>query len=469
MPFRNKRAHHSPIDEAYWDKLDNAAKLFPAVTTTRSPNVFRLSAVLYEDVNPEKLQSAVEKAIDIMPSFAVKLNRGLFWYYFDVNTERPKVKKESKFPCSPIYKSGEKGFLFRVTYYNKRINFELYHALSDGMGAVTFFKLIVYCYLNGTHPDVISEHFITREGINAATDFDEDSFARNVIESTPAKPPEKDNNTAYHISGYKYDGTRLGVLSAIMSCDSLSNLAKKEGVTLSEYVCALLIYSVYNTTYKRGRRNLPIVISIPVNLRGMFDSNTLRNFFGHMNVSFMPTKNVSFEDVLLSVKNSFCENLKRENFEKQISDRVKIEAIPGVKFVPIGIKNIVLRHYYRNTEKLYTMTFSNLGRITFDNGADKFIERVEVINGGSETHVKKAALCSYNNKLVLTFTSTIDDNSFERFLLCFLVEQGIDISICSNETDPPKKEKRQGKALKSDNKVKKKKAPKHKENNKSEG
>ena len=157
MASHRKRAPHSGIDEGYWDRLDNAAKLFPAITNRRSPNVFRFTAVLKEDVVPEVLESALEKALSIMPSFAVKLHRGLFWYYFDVNNEHPTVKKECSYPCAPIYRAREKGFLFRVTYYGKRINFELYHALSDGIGALSFIRVLVYCYYNTLKGEEVPE------------------------------------------------------------------------------------------------------------------------------------------------------------------------------------------------------------------------------------------------------------------------------------------------------------------------
>ena len=68
MAYRNKRAPHSGIDETYWNGLDNTAKLFPSITTTRSPNVFRLCAVLFDEVEPTALQTALEKALAIMPA-----------------------------------------------------------------------------------------------------------------------------------------------------------------------------------------------------------------------------------------------------------------------------------------------------------------------------------------------------------------------------------------------------------------
>ncbi len=443
MAYRNNRAPHSGINETYWDGLDNAAKIFPAITTARSPNVYRLSAVLFDEVEPKALQTALEKTLEIMPAFSLKLHRGLFWYYFDVNSDRPIVRKEKKYPCAPIYRSGERRFLFRVTYFHKRINLEMYHALADGMGAVSFMRVLIYCYFNAISGREVPEGDIRRESDEVLRDFGEDSFAINCEKFSQKSARAEKEPEAYRLEGYRYDGTRLGVMSAYISADSLLKLARSNGATLSEYICALLIWSIYNTSYRRSPQKRPIAISVPVNLRGMFDSGTLRNFFGHMNVSVMPKRYSSFEDILSAVKKRFSECLTREYFEAQIYDHVKIERIPGIKFVPLWLKNPIMRGFFKRSERRHTMTFSNLGKITLPEVISERVERFEVFIGGSETHTKKASLCSYGDNLTLSFSSTVDDNSLEQFLLSYLSEQGIEIILSSNETPPPKKEQRQ--------------------------
>ncbi len=460
MASRRKITSHSGINEIYWDKLDNAAKLFPAITSTRSPNVFRFTAVLRDEVEPDTLQRAVEQALTIMPAFSLKLHRGLFWYYFDFNDEKPRVREENTYPCTPIYRARERGFLFRVTYYKKRINFEVYHALCDGMGAVSFVRLIVYCYYNRLLGDKIPEELIRHECDEICRDFNEDSFVINVPEGAKTEKKKEREPDAYRINGYSYDGTRLGILTAVIPTDKLLSLAKERGATLSEYVCALLIWSIFNTSYRLGGRSRPIVISIPVNLRGMFESGTLRNFFGHMNVSVKPAREDTFEDVLESVKKQFSEHLRRDYFESQIAGHVNIERIPGIKFVPLFIKDFVMRRIYNPTAKRYTMTFSNMGKIQLPENISGMVDKFEVIIGGSHTHPKKASLCSFENKLVLAFSSTIDDNSLERYLFSFLVKQGVKITVSSNETPPPAKATRKQKkaekaARKAEEKLKK--------------
>ena len=110
-----------------------------------------------------------------------------------------------------------------------------------------------------------------------------------------------------------------------------------------------------------------------------------------------------------------------------------------MKFVPIWLKNLIMRGFYKSSEKRHTLTFSNLGRITLPTIVADRVERFEAYIGGSETHVKKASLCSYGDNLTLAFSSTVDDNSLEQFLLSYLASQGIEITVSSNETSPPAK------------------------------
>ena len=435
----NRRPAHSFVDEYYWDTLDNAAKLVPAVSDTRGSNVFRVSAVLFNDVDPVILQEALERTLAVFPAFAVRLRRGLFWYYLDANRETPKVREEYDYPCSPIGSGRDRGFLFRVTYYRKRINLEMYHALSDGMGAAQFLHVLVCYYFNLHDGSAMPEEYIREYCDKVARDFDEDSFGRIVGDekksgkSAAAKEPE-----AYQFGGYSYSGVRLGVVTLLLPADKLLGLAHEYGCTMSEYLASLLIWSIYNSSYRRspGRRK-PIVISLPVNLRGMFDSTTMRNFFGHINISVTPKPGDKLEEVVAAVKQCFSERVNREYFERQIAGNVAIERITPIRFVPVWIKDLVMRFIFSRSEKNYTITMSNLGRLRLpDTIADK-VERMEMLLGGSRTHPKKVSLCSYGNTLAISFSSTIDDNSLERFFAKYLSEHGITATLVSNETPPP--------------------------------
>lgn len=130
-----------------WRRLDNTAKIFPVIANENVSQVFRISATLKEPVNPELLGRALEEILPEIRNFRVKLRRGLFWYYFEENDRIPQVKRENTYPCRFIDPHGNQRFLFRVTYYEKRINLEVFHALTDGLGAVNFLKCLIRQYL----------------------------------------------------------------------------------------------------------------------------------------------------------------------------------------------------------------------------------------------------------------------------------------------------------------------------------
>ena len=72
-----------------WYKLDNAAKIFPSVTTDKRTNVFRLSVVLAEEVEPEFLKEALNVTVGRFPSLKVRMKRGLFGIILKKTTRKP--------------------------------------------------------------------------------------------------------------------------------------------------------------------------------------------------------------------------------------------------------------------------------------------------------------------------------------------------------------------------------------------
>ena len=66
-------------------KLDNAAQIYPIVSTRHRQGSYRLAAVLYEDIDKENLHTALNIAIKRFPFFKVQLKKGFFWFYFEEN------------------------------------------------------------------------------------------------------------------------------------------------------------------------------------------------------------------------------------------------------------------------------------------------------------------------------------------------------------------------------------------------
>ena len=97
-----------------WFKLDNAAKLYPAVATSRWSSIFRMSAELTEPIVPELLQQAANKALSRFPSLKVRMRKGVFWYYLEEIQEPILVREDAGHPCMPYRRMQDHGYLMRI-------------------------------------------------------------------------------------------------------------------------------------------------------------------------------------------------------------------------------------------------------------------------------------------------------------------------------------------------------------------
>ena len=138
-----------------WYKVDNVAKVFLASINRRDPRVFRVSCTLNEDVDPDRLNQALEQTARENPQFQVTLHRGLFWHYFESTNLKPQAVPETLAPCAMLYGPQIKNeLLYRVSYYGARINVEMFHAISDGNGGMVFLKTLVHNYLQLKNPEL---------------------------------------------------------------------------------------------------------------------------------------------------------------------------------------------------------------------------------------------------------------------------------------------------------------------------
>ncbi len=134
-----------------WNRLNNAAKIFPSAGGKTDTQVFRFSCELFEKIDGGVLQKALDETIELFGVFKCVLRRGVFWYYFEDTDLRPTAKLEHAHPCAPLYDKDKKSLLFEVTYYKNRINFEVFYSLTDGTGAVNFIKTLAVKYICAAH------------------------------------------------------------------------------------------------------------------------------------------------------------------------------------------------------------------------------------------------------------------------------------------------------------------------------
>lgn len=412
-----------------WRRLDNSAKIFPMSTGEKYSTVFRLSVLLKEEVKPEILQKAVNETLEKYQSFKVRMKAGLFWYYLEQNNKMPIIEEEREYPCKYINPKKNGGYLFKVTYFKTKINIDIFHSLTDGNGGATFFREIVYTYLEMCHgAELNSENRQTRKIEEYNT---EDSYIKNYNKKSKSNASGK---RAYELKGRKI---KLGAISAIhqiINLEQLKSESKKYESTITQYLTAVLMYSIYNENYIKNKGRKPIKICIPVNLKKYFPSKTMSNFFSYITIvgKVNEEKMDTFEKMIEFVKKEFKELLTEEEIMKTMSANVKLGNNIFIKSIPLFLKNIIVRLSYLEIRKYSTITYSNIGRIGILGDYQKYIDYFLVLIAPDPVEKLKCSSCTFENKIVFTFTSILNDNKIEKAFFSFLKNRGINVTIESN-------------------------------------
>ncbi len=416
-------------EKIYWRRLDNSAKIFPISAGKKYSTVFRLSALLTETIQPEILTVAVEKALEQYEFFRVRLKNGFFWNYLEYNPKKPIVEEEKDYPCKYIEPKENNNYLFKVTYFDRKINIDIFHSLTDGNSGVMFFREIVYNYIELAHKEEFQEELRIKRKFDLSA---EDSYIKNYNKKAKGN---NSNRKAYKLAGRKIKFGAISAIHEMIDLPALKEEAKKQEATITQYLTAVLIYAIYQANYLKNKGKRPIKVCIPVNLKKYFPSNTISNFFSYITVEADMKKDTldTFEKILEFVKKDFAKKLTPEEIQKTMSGNVKLGTNPFIKVIPLVLKKPIVRLSYLEIRKYTTTTFSNIGRIGIIGKYQKYIEDFLMLIAPEPVEKIKCSACSFENHIVFTFTSILDDCSIEKEFYKFLTEKNIKVTIESNE------------------------------------
>lgn len=409
-----------------WRKLDNAALAFPLVTGKNDTRVFRFYCQLKETVDGEVLQQALDQTMKKYPLFQAVLRKGLFWFYLERRDIHATVKQEKRPPCSSLYIPDKKSLLFQVSYHNNRMNFEVFHGLTDGTGAMNFLEELVQNYLILAHPETELPRVEHEEEITPG-DQEEDSFSQYYSSEIPRNKEKKP--AAVKLKGEKLVHSDMDITEVILNVKETLAKARSYGVSITIFLTAMLLCSIQEEI-PRNRQKKPITLMIPVNLRNYFPSQSMGNFFGWIEVGYVFEENTSFEKVLFSVKQQFQEQLQKDKIAMNMNGYVRIEKNPFVRAVPLEIKKFFLMAGANLGSRSITAVYSNIGIIRLPEEYKEYIERFGIF---ASTDSLQLCSCSYGDQLVLGFTSKIPDDSIQRNFMKMLKKEEISYKEEKNE------------------------------------
>lgn len=416
-----------------WYTLDNAGVLYAALQRREYSAIYRFSAVMTEKVDAAALQRAIDRLRPRFPGFFSCIKMGLFWYYLEPNdAPGPFVRPDVADPCRPMDFKEEHGWLVRFFVYDRRISIEVFHALSDGGGAIVFFRTLLAEYLRQLGHTIPVGPGICDLSEPPPREEMEDAYARYV---GPRKAYIRSSAKAYPNVGTPEPYYTFHVTMGFVPVDALKAKAKSYGVSITEYLSAVLLWVLIEKQRRENpRRTLPVALAVPINLRAYFPSRTLRIFISTVRPSIDPRwGEYTFEEILQQVRHYMQLHIHRQELRAEFTGNVRFQTHPLLKKVPIVLKNpAMIFSYWAAGVRPYTMTYTNPGPFCVPREMERHIHHMEVILGQATQPKPNCATISYGNIMEITFAGTQKETDTERDFFRFLVQQGLSVKIESN-------------------------------------
>ncbi len=416
-----------------WYKLDTAALIFPAIMKDNWANVFRLSAHMSEEVDPLVLKEALVSIKDRYPTIFASVKAGFFWFYLENSEILPEVKQDYAYPLTRMGRNELAKCGLRVLYFENRIAIEIFHSLTDGTGASIFFKALLARYIEIKYGISIDNTGYFPSLNEEVTDEEtENSFFKNSNNRPLSRREPK---------SYKYKGTPTKngfqiLTTGIIETDKLLELAHKHDCTVTTFVTAVMIDSFI----RLQKKNVPsfkhrfVKIAIPINLRKLYNSKTLRNFVLAFNVGVDPRLGeYSLDDIIRFIKAQMSMFSTTQSMSSRIAANTMAHNNILVRGVPLFIKNIVMRAVYRSTAEITAcLNISNLGQIKLPESMSEYISRMDFIIPVQRNYPNNCSMASYGNVTTINIIRNIIEAEVERVFFSKLVELGIPVEIQSN-------------------------------------
>ncbi len=426
-----------PHRKVSWYKMDNASVMYSSLQTEEYSAIYRFSAVMTEKVQPEALQRAIDKVMPRFPGFRSRIRKGFFWYYFEPNkAPGPFLKEDVAEPCRPVRFNEDNNWLVRFYYYDRRISVEVFHAISDGAGTLSFMRCLLAQYLRETGVEVPNENGIQNIEEKSTAEEWEDAYSKYAVKRCKAQPLVK---RAYQNIGTPEKFYTFNVTMGFMSVDKLKARAKSLGVSITDYLCGVLMYVLMKKQRsERPIKEKPIALSVPVNLRAYFPTKTMRNFILTVQPWIDPSLgDYSFEEVVSLVHHYMRIHCSPNEMRAAFSRNVRFQNNKFLKIVPRFLKNIIMTVSYKlKGTKPYSAIMTNPGIFKVPEEMQPYIEHMEVIQGQATVPRPHLASMSYGNIMEVTFSGTMKESELEREFFSFLVRDGIPVHIESNRQRP---------------------------------
>ena len=425
----------SPVRKLRWMRLDNAAKIYPAAKRRNWTNYFRLSATLTEEVDLNVLRAALDVTVRRFPSIAVRLRRGVFWYYLEEITKAPAIEEDKSYPLVHVPFDDVRKCAFRVLVYGRRVAVEFFHAVTDGTGGLIFLKTLVAEYLCQKYKiNIPAENGVLGRLEDPDPEELEDSFLRYAGDITASRAEQ----TAYHMSGTPEPDGFLNLTTLMLPVPAVKEKAKEFGVSVTEFIAAVMMKAIsdlQNEKVPRRMRRKPVKVLLPVNLRGLFPSRTMRNFASYVTPEIDPRLgDYSLAEICRIVHYRMGLENDPRMMAAKIATNVASERSAVLRVMPLFVKNIAMKAVFDLVGECKScLCLSNLGLVRLPEEMAPYVARMDFIIGVQAKAPHNCGVVSWNGTMYINMIRNIREPELESHFYRVLHTLGLPVKVESNQ------------------------------------
>lgn len=406
-------------------RLDNAANIYPASMSKEYCSLYRIKLTLAENINVTTLQTALEAVSLRIPTFRSKLRAGMFWWFLDICDVVPKVR-----PLKPLRNfsfKDQEGLLYRLSVNGNELCLDVFHALADGNGAMVFLLTLAGEYIHRRYGVSIQYNNLVMDVKERPAYAEvEDSF-KSVFSGRHGELEK--NVDAYHIRGMVMPFGAVKDLRLVLEAQKVKDVCKQYSCTVTELLTAAMLYALQQEhRLDPARKKCSVLkISVPVNLRPIYYSRTVRNFSSYVNLGVdVKDGYLTFEELVAAVKKQKAHDLLKENLEPKIAANVELEEMLVVRMLPLVFKHPIIDIInLLHGDRFCSQTLSNLGQLNLPKALVPYIQDIDFSLGRQRGNSGAFSCLTYNGKMYLHMTRKITSDNFEQAFLYQLQRLGL--------------------------------------------
>lgn len=420
---------------AAWYAMDNAGKIFASLNSWRMQSNYRLSVTLRQPIHYERLQGALQRTLPRFPLFRLRIKPGFFWYYFEPSEQPPQVLADSRFPLGEAFSAMGRSYPWRIRLHHCTLALDCAHALTDGFGALTFLNTLLAEYLGYDGPRAFEQGLLDLAESPRLEEL-ENAFPKYY---TPGLPAVSHPEPAAALSLTPEAKGIRHVTCGRVPVAALKAQSRAAKVSIGEYLNAVYLEALQGAVLEGARDPLkldgPIRIDVPVNLRAVFASQSLRNFFITAFVEIDARLGAwDFEEILASVHYQMRLKRNPKFFRQVISRNVGSERNPFLRHLPLAVKNALMPWIFRKWNLRWsTSGLSNLGQIRLPDAMAAQVERYDFLPTHPASRKLSCGAIAFGEEVSVTFNRTAREPTVERLFFRALQAREVPVTIESNE------------------------------------